>query len=326
MRGKDYRLLSVPPWRSNSMNIIPLAAESLGVRSSAVFIETGDVKILIDPGVSLASRRFGLPPHRLEIKAMNESWRVIKEYAARADVLIITHYHFDHFDPTEPVLFNGKVLLIKHPKENINASQRERARELVRNFRTLPRRVEFADNGRFEFGGTAIRFSPALPHGPGTKVGWVVETSVREGGSCFLYTSDIQGASLPEHARFILSENPDVLYLDGPLTYLMGQGFSPDDLRSSIGNICAVIETAQTETVILDHHLLRDLHWRDHLAEVFAKAGKRGRRIVTAAGFLGREDEALEAKRKGLFEQYPDEPEEPLMRSRNFQLSKELQK
>ena len=105
------------------MNIIPLAAESLGVRSSAVFIETGDVNILIDPGVSLAPGRFGLPPHRLEIKAMNESWRVIKEYAARADVLIITHYHFDHFDPTEPVLFNGKTLLIKHPKENINASQ-----------------------------------------------------------------------------------------------------------------------------------------------------------------------------------------------------------
>src|SRR3990172_9318649 len=146
------------------MNTIPLAAGSLGVRSSAVFVETGDVKILIDPGVSLAPRRFGLPPHRLEIKAMNESWRVIKEYAARADVLIITHYHFDHFDPTEPVLFNGKVLLIKHPKENINASQRNRARELVRNFRTLPRRVEFADNNRFEFGSTAIRFSPALPH------------------------------------------------------------------------------------------------------------------------------------------------------------------
>ena len=79
---------------------------------------------------------------------------------------------------------------------------------------------------------------------------------------------------------------------------MMGRGFSPDDLRSSIGNISAVIETAKTETVVLDHHLLRDLHWRDHLAEVFAKAGKRGRRIVTAAGFLGREDEALEAKRK----------------------------
>jgi predicted metallo-beta-lactamase superfamily hydrolase len=30
------------------MNIIPLAAESLGVRSAAFFVETGDVKVLID--------------------------------------------------------------------------------------------------------------------------------------------------------------------------------------------------------------------------------------------------------------------------------------
>jgi hypothetical protein len=109
--------------------------------------------------------RFGLPPHPLEIKAMNESWRVIKEYAARADILIMTHYHFDHFDPTEPLVLNGKVLLMKHPDENINAKQRERARELIRNFRTLPRRVEFVDNNGFDFGGTAIRFSPAVPHG-----------------------------------------------------------------------------------------------------------------------------------------------------------------
>ena len=80
------------------MKIVPLAAESLGVRSSATFVETTDVRILIDPGVSLAPVRFGLPPHPLEIRAMNESWRTIKEYAARSDILVITHYHFDHFD------------------------------------------------------------------------------------------------------------------------------------------------------------------------------------------------------------------------------------
>jgi predicted metallo-beta-lactamase superfamily hydrolase len=173
------------------MNIIPLAAESLGVRGAAFFIETAGVNVLIDPGVSLAPMRFGLPPHPLEVKAMNESWRVIKEYAERADILIMTHYHFDHFDPTEPLVLNGKVLLMKHPDENINAKQRERARDLIRNFRALPRRVEFVDNNRFDFGGTVIRFSPAVPHGPSAKGGWVVEVSVQEGESRFLHTSDI---------------------------------------------------------------------------------------------------------------------------------------
>ena len=216
------------------MIITPLAAESLGVRSSAFFIETADVKVLIDPGVSLAKARSGFAPHSLEIRAMNERWRSIKDHAARADIFVITHFHFDHFDPTEPIVFNNKVLLMKHPTEDINASQRERARELVRNYRTLPRRVEFADDRLFEFGGTSIRFSPAVPHGPDTTKGWVVEASVREGSSCFLYSSDIVGACRNEHMQFILSEEPDTLYLDGPLTYMLGHGFSLDDLRMSI--------------------------------------------------------------------------------------------
>jgi predicted metallo-beta-lactamase superfamily hydrolase len=308
------------------MNIIPLAAESLGVRSAAFFIETADVKVLIDPGVSLAPLRFGLPPHPLEIKAMNESWRVIKDYAARADVLIITHYHFDHFDPTEPFVFNGKVLLIKHPKENINSSQRERARELVKNFRTLPRRVEFADGNRFDFSSTVIRFSSAVPHGPGTKVGWVVEVSIREGESCFLYSSDIQGASRVEHVQFILSEDPDVLYLDGPLTYMIGQGFSLDDLCASVKNICNVLARTRVRTLIIDHHLLRDPNWKEEIREVFATAGKTGKKVVTVAGFLGTADEILEARRRQLFAWHPDMPEVLMRRSRNFQLVKELTK
>lgn len=308
------------------MNIIPLAAESLGVRSAAFFIETAGVSVLIDPGVSLAPMRFGLPPHPLEVKAMNESWRVIKEYAARADILIMTHYHFDHFDPTEPLVLNGKVLLMKHPDENINAKQRERARDLIRNFRTLPRRVEFVDNSRFDFGGTTIRFSPAVPHGPSTKGGWVVEVSVQEGESRFLHTSDIQGASLPQHMQFILSENPDVLYLDGPLTYRIGRGFSLDDLRASISNICTVIETTRIRTLIIDHHLLRDPNWKEEMIEVFERAEKAGKKVVTAAGFLGKEDEILEAHRRQLFAWHPDMPEEAIRRSRTFQLVKELTK
>jgi predicted metallo-beta-lactamase superfamily hydrolase len=308
------------------MIITPLAAESFGVRSSAFFIETADVKVLIDPGVSLAHVRSGLAPHALEIRAMNECWRRVKDHAARADILVITHFHFDHFDPTEPIVFNNKVLLIKHPSETINASQRERARELVRNYRTLPRRVEFADDRVFEFGSTSLRFSPAVPHGPDTAVGWVVEASVREGTSCFLYSSDIVGACREEHLEFILSEEPDTLYLDGPLTYMLGQGFSLDDLRTSISNINRLLEIPKLKTLIIDHHLLRDRNWKEEIREVYAKAKAVGKEVVTMAGFLGREEVLLEARRGKLFEEHRDLAHEPLMRSSTFHLVKELKK
>jgi predicted metallo-beta-lactamase superfamily hydrolase len=307
------------------MKIIPLAAESMGVRSSATFVETADVRILIDPGVSLAPVRFGLPPHPLEIRAMNESWRTIKEYALRSDILVITHYHFDHFDPTEPLVFRDKVLLLKHPKEQINSSQRERARALSKSFGTLPRRVESADNGSFAFGNTRIQFSSAVPHGPSQKVGWVVEASVREKDFCFLYTSDIQGASRPEHVTFIRREEPDVLYIDGPLTYMMGQAFTRGDLQSSLDNIRAIIETRSVQTLIMDHHVIRDPNWKEEIKELFASAEKSGKKLVTAAGFLGREDEMLEAHRRQLFAWHPEMPEERIMRNTNFQLVKELQ-
>lgn len=308
------------------MKVIPLAAESMGVRSSATFVETADVKILIDPGVSLAPMRFGLPPHPLEIKAMNESWRVIKEYAARADILVITHYHYDHFDPTEPLVFRDKVLLAKHPKEHINSSQRERAHALTKSFRMLPRRVESADNGSFDFGNTRIRFSPAVPHGPSTKVGWVVEVSIREGNFCFLSTSDVQGASRPEHMSFIRSENPDVLSIDGPLTYMMGQAFTLADLHSSLTNIRELVEKTRVHTFIMDHHLVRDPNWKEQVKELFASAEKSAKKLVTAAGFLGKEDEMLEAHRRQLFAWHPDMPLERIERKKNFQLVRELGK
>src|SRR2546425_12620111 len=44
------------------VRVIPLAAESLGVRSMATYVEAGDLGILIDPRATLAPARWGLPP------------------------------------------------------------------------------------------------------------------------------------------------------------------------------------------------------------------------------------------------------------------------
>ncbi|MEM0457888.1 MAG: MBL fold metallo-hydrolase, partial [Sulfolobales archaeon] len=78
------------------MRISFIAFESLGVRSMSTFIETRDALIHIDPGVSLAPRRYGLPPHEIELKRLDESSKEIYEMARDAEILIITHYHYDH--------------------------------------------------------------------------------------------------------------------------------------------------------------------------------------------------------------------------------------
>ena len=40
------------------MIVTPLAAESLGVRSVATYVECGGTRVLIDPGAMLAPNRF----------------------------------------------------------------------------------------------------------------------------------------------------------------------------------------------------------------------------------------------------------------------------
>ena len=53
------------------MRILPLAFDSMGVRSTATFVEA-DLKILIDPRVSAAPLRYGLFPTKLELKTVEE--------------------------------------------------------------------------------------------------------------------------------------------------------------------------------------------------------------------------------------------------------------
>jgi predicted metallo-beta-lactamase superfamily hydrolase len=71
------------------IRVVPLAAESLGVRSMCTLVETPDVRILLDAGVSLCPSRFGLPPHPLEYKAIIEARRRIAEAAEMADVVTV---------------------------------------------------------------------------------------------------------------------------------------------------------------------------------------------------------------------------------------------
>ncbi len=281
------------------MKIIPIASDSMGTRSCATFIKTADCSILIDPSAALGPYRFGKKPHALEYKKLNEDLEKIEEYSRKADIMIVTHYHYDHHNPEQPELFKGKRAFLKHPKENINKSQEKRAAYFLKQLGEMPKNIAFSDGQKTEIGGTSIIFSPAVFHGTNSKLGFVTEVLVKEGKEKFLYTSDVEGPSVAEQLNFILEQKPTIVYIDGPMTYMLGYRYSHESLNLSIENIIKIVEKVKPEIIILDHHLLRDLKWKEKMDKVENK-------IITAAEYAGKEINQLEAKRTHLWKEHPD--------------------
>jgi len=286
------------------IEVEPIAFDSMGTRSMATLVRTGDLTVLIDPGVSLAPIRYGLPPHPIEVERMEEHHDAIVRAAREADVLVVTHYHYDHHMPDEPEIFEGKIALIKHPREKINMSQRRRAAYFLGVLEGFPRQIEEADGREFRFGQTRIRFSQPVYHGTNPRLGYVIEVCIEHGGDKFVFTSDVEGPSLEDQVGFILEEKPDLVFLDGPMTYMLGYRYSAKSLQASVENMIKMLE-AGVQTLIVDHHFLRDLAYRERIGPVYEAARDHGARVITAAEFAGKPIEMLEAHRKELYEQHP---------------------
>jgi predicted metallo-beta-lactamase superfamily hydrolase len=267
----------------------------------ATFVETDDLKILVDPAASLAPLRYGLGPHPLEWRRLGRSWKTIRRYARDADVLVVTHYHYDHHDPDSPEIYEGKRVFIKDPKENINKSQEGRATFFLEAIEGKPKSMKIADGKRFRLGNTAITFSKAVCHGTNSRLGYVTEVSIKNGDEKFLYTSDVEGPSLDEQIAFILREKPDVLFVDGPMTYMLGYRYSYRSLEISNRNLVKAMKKTSLHTLVLDHHLLRDLNYRAKIKPVYEAADERQVKVVTAAEFGGKKVEMLEALRRELY-------------------------
>ena len=283
------------------LNIKPLAFDSFGVRSMATFVETDDIAVLIDPGVSLAPSRYGLPPHPIEEQRMTERWADVKDHAARSDVLIVTHYHYDHHDPDEPEVYEGKIVYLKHPTEKINKSQKGRASFFLEQLADLPKTIEIADGNEFAHGSTTITFSPPVYHGTNPRLGYVVEVSISCGGEKMVFTSDVEGPSVADQADFILQESPDLLILDGPMTYMLGFRYSQKSLELTIENINQIIAETAVKTILVEHHFMRDLKYKERIPEVYDCAANHNVKVMTAAEYGGHDLDMLEARRKELY-------------------------
>ena len=107
------------------MDIDFIAFDSFGVKSMCTSIATKDCRIVIDPGIAYETGSF--PCSFAErIRLVGKYEKRIKEACKKADIIIITHYHYDHHIP-EAGMYKDKILIIKDPKKNINRSQRKRA-------------------------------------------------------------------------------------------------------------------------------------------------------------------------------------------------------
>ena len=276
------------------MDIIPVCSDSMGVRSMAVLVKAKGVSVFIDPSAALGPSRYGLPPAREEVKALHDFKEKIRKLAKDVDVIVISHYHYDHHDPDED-FYKDKVVLAKDRLKNINRSQRTRGKYFEDMVAPVAR-LEYADGKEFDFGGVKIKFSKPYPHGPpGTRLGYVIMVCIDDGGMRILHTSDVQGPVDEKCADDIIEMNPDLIIVDGPPTYFLGWKFSVKSLERAINNLLRIIREIDCE-IIMDHHLLRDLRYKEHMAKVYAKG-----KIKTFAEYLGLENNMLEARRKELW-------------------------
>ncbi len=300
-RGSTLHTSSTMRKGLKRIKVSPLAFDSFGVRSMATYIEAGRLKVLIDPAVALGPRRYGLPPHQLEQQRMHETWEDVKRHALKSDVLIVTHYHYDHHNPDEAEIYKDKIVYIKDPEKYINKSQTDRASRFLSKLAGQPRSLDVGDGGEFKHGSTSIKFSPPVFHGTSSKLGYVIEVSLSYGVEKVVYTSDVEGPAVKEQADFIIEEKPDLLILDGPMTYMLGYRYSRDSLVKSIANINRIIDETPVETIILDHHFMRDRNYRERMPEVYEHAAGHDVRILSAAKYAGRTEDTLEARRKELY-------------------------
>ncbi len=278
------------------MKVMPLFSDSLGVRSMATYIETKDCNILLDPSAALGPKRYGLLPTQIELQTLQHAKKIIAQKAAASDILTISHYHYDHYDPTEKI-YKNKIVYAKNAHEHINKSQQQRGTEfqkLVDQSCTLIH----CDNGNYIHGETHIDFSPPFYHGPDkTRLGYIIMTAIQDQDTRLLYASDVQGPITTPGTEYIIKQHPDVLILDGPPTYLLGWKFSQNNLDAAKANLLKILDTLDCE-ILLDHHLLRDLQYKKHFVEIYTTYADR---VKTFAEYLGKENNTLEANRKELW-------------------------
>lgn len=302
----------------NEIEVIPIAAESLGVRSLCTMVRTPDISVLLDPSAALA-KRVGLEPHPLEYRALQSSMEEIRFHAKEVSFLSISHYHYDHIRPgfknclynmstrdERKEMFTGKTVYAKDNRENINTSQRRRGYYFLKDVKSIIKEIQWADGKSFNFGDTIITYSHPLPHGPdGSRLGYVLATTIEHSGTRFLFAPDIQGPISKETLSYILSIEPEMAIIGGPPLYL--NHISKQEIQSAL--YCLSNLAVSIPTLIVDHHNMRGGNWSEWIRPVLNVCKESGNNLLSMAKLAGKEEQCLEANRTKLYQNHPPSEE-----------------
>jgi len=297
------------------ISVLPIAAETFGVRSMSTFVRTSDIKILIDPGTALGFR-YGLYPHPLEYRALESSRSRIRKVSEVSDLIIVTHYHYDHYTPPfkkkdylwtwsdeeeTKIVFSEKKIILKDIESNINHSQKVRGWYLSKFLKGINCEFTFGDGREYIFGNTKIKLLPVYHGEENSKLGYVNIVEIENGEEKFMFLPDVQGPISNNTLKVVLEYNPDIVYLGGPPTYLSGFSIDQNTINKGLANMTLL--ASKVKKIIVDHHLMRNEHWQEILEDV--KTRSRNENVFSAASYIGQTSRALECKRKELYTKYP---------------------
>lgn len=290
------------------MEIIPVAFDSMGVRSMCTFVHTDKHNILIDPGIALATRRLGLPPTNIELNTFNIYKNKILDFSKRSDIIIITHYHLDHYIPSHDEMFDelysDKIVLCKNRKTKLNFSQRTEGKEFEMSVKRVCKELHFIDGNSFTFDDVKIKFSQPLWHGVERgSYGYLIMPTITSGKEKLLYAGDVMGPITKENTDYIISENPDTIIMCGPPTHLVGYDITETHLDIIRRNVEQIIRKTHVKNIIYDHYILRDKEYMKYYRQFVILAKKLNKRFLTGAEYAGMPVRQLEAKRDEIYKE-----------------------
>ena len=278
------------------MKIEILGTESLGVRGLCCFVETKNRKILIDPGIALGYRRYGLLPHPVQIAVDEKIQKNIIDKWKKATDIIISHFHGDHVPLADAnpyqlnikkvIGLNKNVKIWTKSPTHFSPIELKRAEQLSL---VLNKDLIEAENKKQD----PLTFSQSVPHGEANNLETVIITKIEE-DKIFVHASDIQLLNDKTIAQ-ILYWKPDIVLASGPALYL--HKLSTQQVKKAWYNAKKLAE--KVDVLILDHHLMRNYEGLRWLKQLSLETKKK---VMCGADFMNKPRMLLEAKREKLYE------------------------
>ncbi len=303
----------------HKIQVKPIAAESLGLRSFSTIIETPDCRLLMDPSAAVTPLR-GKFPHPQEYTEIEKIVNTLQQLSSTVDLVTISHYHNDHHRPTytnydnhwstpESTLkiYQNHPIYAKHPRQKINPAQRRRAYFLEKFTSKFELPLKYMDDSRLQFNNTEVQFSPPFPHGAaGTPLGFIIATRIIYEDTNVVFAPDVQGPVDDQIVHWILSQPPSILILGGPPIYLPNHIFPAHYLESAEKHLRQLHE--KIPLILIDHHLLRSRKWDSWRSKIL-QLDPINHKMQCFAEYLDRPIQTLEADRETLYQRFPPSEE-----------------